>query len=745
MSSAAPINANEAIPVLRTRSRSSTTSASSIVGPIINEVNSVLKKKRRSSSNPYSPRLLKLEEKIASTESLDWDTFEKNPTFETHKGPNLGITGTVILAENRVNYADIPENPASITDIVGQSRKKQFQSETTDGLLDEDEVFSTPQSTPVKATGPTGLSKKGFAIDKGLSPILKRGYERSLEKALLRAGENLCPNFRENEDDIQICGLDAAVESGARTVEGQNNGGKFDDVFGINAIEQPSVVVNTGDIYCVSNLSAYAGNMDNATKIKYQMDIDRATNIADNEMADLDFAEFPDEFVVAKLREADAAKQLLLEAMTQLKFNDKQNYDANFSGEAIRVKGDLTHKIRDGHKYLKQKADAKDAADTAARADAANTAGAIARIKDARVKRLKDVYDAKTEGILNSLREVEEDDASLDGEVEALSEKLARYSKDADDHVKDIQSLVSDAIAAAMEPEIISLEGQITRIKTMKSVATNAIIELREHNGIVGKSSLNNHRLTDLKPPTFNGVQTGANLDFFTFKSEFIEYADSKNLSNEQRCTILKKTCLQGAAKTLVLHDTRLEVIWINLKGAYGTVSLLISKQLQVIRKYGKCEGTAEQKREWAIDMHAKLTRLLNIAVEHKKEDDIFHSTVVGEVRKLLPWKVQEEFVKLVSSHEDETHDEVTRQELFNMFLAYLKKFVSDETFRLRFDEMCDGETKTSSKHTKQPEQNKYGNRPSRKTNAGFQNNPQTMQGFHHKLCRASTRMDNSK
>ena len=235
--------------------------------------------------------------------------------------------------------------------------------------------------------------------------------------------------------------------------------------------------------------------------------------------------------------------------------------------------------------------------------------------------------------------------------------------------------------------------------------------------------------MKEVKPPVFNGTFAKDSLDYFSFKTEFSEYSRSYNFSKEEQCDLLKKACLQGTAKSIVLHMKNIDDIWNKLTESYGDPSQLINAKMKDLEKLGKCPDTIEKKREWFVETYSKVDKLKEIAVEHGQDQDLYHSSLVGLVKHNLTSLCRNDLRDEVRKYEKTNARDITKPELFDLLLAFLKTGVEDETFNMRFDAMAmkpDGMAASNKNSNNRDGEPSRGPRDRSKRN--YANNPQPQQ-----------------
>ena len=293
----------------------------------------------------------------------------------------------------------------------------------------------------------------------------------------------------------------------------------------------------------------------------------------------------------------------------------------------------------------------------------------------------------------NNLTDLEQAEPRGERKIEALLEKYKMYSTQVDEYLKDMTSIYQDAVVIGMADKATKIDSKSQSLKFKRTAANTALQLLREQSNMscfTGQKS----KLVDLVNPVFTGTLSNTSLDLYTFWTEFKEYSDAKNLSNEDRVTLLKKVSLVGSPRALVHHAD----IWKALKCSYGDPLELITAKASDIKKSGKCENY-NKRREWLIDVHAKLTRLVNIAIEHNKQEDLYHSALLGDIRELMPNTMVKDLRDRVKEWEEENAVEIDRSSMFALFLKFLQDTASEETFNIRFQSMTVGSDKPAGGH----------------------------------------------
>lgn len=441
-------------------------------------------------------------------------------------------------------------------------------------------------------------------------------------------------------------------------------------------------------------------NMDLSAIVELRIELDRILEVVEHDILTVAASEhYPLDFIRRKLSVGEKEKSELTKTSAALKHKDAEYFNQHYKDNVLKIKYDLSEYLRSGQRYIQSSTVKADAAAAAKVADKAPSPGSSASSSPTRQQSKKKRVDKFAGQLLalsaewvEKLKEVADAEVTTDKEADNVEHKLKMYVKDTDDHIKDLSSLSSDAYQCGDETRGIALENSIVNLKKRRTAAATSVMDMKAMRGMDGRASSAQHKLTDLKLPTFGGEMTAGKMDFYTFKTECTAYFRAKGLTKEEECVLLRKTALTGPAKTLVYHLEEADVIWDTLQDAFGMTSVLVNNKIEEIKKLGNCPPTdPEKKRDWVINAHSKLTRLLAVATEHNKLDDVYHSSVIGELKNALPYKLMDIFRKKVREAERTEKKESSKPELFAIFLEFLRDTVEEETFHMRFEMNTEG------------------------------------------------------
>ena len=398
----------------------------------------------------------------------------------------------------------------------------------------------------------------------------------------------------------------------------------------------------------------------------------------EDDIVTVDFDNSESQHIRDRLAVADANKKVLQAAIVFLTQHDNAHYVAALQTRVLNAKKVCVDYIKDAQTHLRKEVDT---VSTEAREAARLQRAAAALRRDRVTKNQRKAVDDLDE-LSATMQELGMAQPVTDKDFDLLQSKCEQHTKIGDQLLKDAQQLHHDAMAGAMKDEALEIDGAVQRYKGKNNDLQRKLIDHREKFEITA-SRRSMPRNSDLKCPVFSGV---GHPDFYTFKTEFDEYMSTQSWTALEHTRMLKRAALQGAPKELASDMDNSDDIWKILKLNYGVAGILIAERKKEIRKVGRCTGSAEKRREWAIDIHSKLTRLHAICRTHNKHDDLYHSEIFGDVRRALPDKSQTDFQDEVITWEEDNARDATRAELFSMLLTFLQTFIQKETSVLRFE-----------------------------------------------------------
>ena len=425
---------------------------------------------------------------------------------------------------------------------------------------------------------------------------------------------------------------------------------------------------------------------------QYKVDVEKAKDYVQDELPEIEMDMMPLSELKAILATASELKNQLADAMAHLATLDSVAYAATTKEHAVTAKKALIKFLKEGYAYVKNLEDEH-------RDPRAEILLASTNIKTARVQKVLSSFKHTADLLSAQLQSINDADTSTDNALFALLENYTAVCKDVDEFLKDLQGLYNDACSAGMGQEAEEIDEISLSLKTQRISTNKAVLKLKQRHGVDGRGSSNRTRLKDIKPPIFSGTSGGSNLDYYSFKTEYLEYVKCMNFSREEEFDMLRKTCLQGAAQAIIFHFKTSEQIWIKLRSSYGDSNLLINSKIKEMEKLGKCPEPSDKRRDWFIEVHSKISRLKEMALEHGLAEDVYHSNVMGAVRNSLPDKLKEKLREHSRETEINSGASNSREDLYDILIRFLQNRIEAETFNMKFDQQLSMQTDNTSGH----------------------------------------------
>ena len=307
------------------------------------------------------------------------------------------------------------------------------------------------------------------------------------------------------------------------------------------------------------------------------------------------------------------------------------------------------------------------------------------RVKQHRV----DTYSVTAQEHADSLKQqlcaIWQNTPSNEYEFNKAMEQYDTYAAKGRDLIKELDGYISDAMDCGLDDQAISITSSRNQLKDELTLARDNMYEHKSGFGIVGNSA--NTKLLDFKPPLFSGDPEADKKDFFSFKSEFLDYAASKALSHPDRLKVLQRTCLTGLAQSECEQFNDIEEIWAHLKKSYGNPKLLLSRKLDDIRKLGQCPTTPVKRREWAGQLQTRIKQVQELADRHSIVAELYDSGIYEYVQRALPSRLQDDLLDKIEEKENENDDGVpiSREHMFLEMVKFLDRVVSRFTFEINY------------------------------------------------------------
>ena len=460
-----------------------------------------------------------------------------------------------------------------------------------------------------------------------------------------------------------------------------------------------------------------ANMADQRDTSSYRRQIRKASMMLEDDFRSFEVGEVTLDFLKSRNKTAEDMKKTIQEAMLHLLEHDEEYYTAHLEDLATRTKADLITFIKDSQKVLR---DAETQKTNPSQAE--KIAQAAVNAKASRVQKFYRVLSAELEELTERMHAASDSETLTDSDIRALSSGVAKLEVRGEKVVEELRELISDALQCGLEGPAENMEVAIrTFRKDVRSIDSK--IALRRKEAGISSASHTGERYggVDLKVPEFRG-DSSDQLDFYSFQTDWKEYVNSKHLSKADELKVLQKTSLTGPARVACKDMKSLEDVWAFLKSSYGNPAMVFSMKVEEFKKVGTCTGSNVKKRDWAVNVQAKLAALHTLAKNYKLEDELYFSSIVPEMRKNLPYRLHEDMKKELK--EEESSDGVlSRRVIYEKLVVFLGKFVEHLTFEINYEMSAVNSLDNAKKDkfepaTKNPGKKAYSNQDTRASNA---------------------------
>ena len=193
------------------------------------------------------------------------------------------------------------------------------------------------------------------------------------------------------------------------------------------------------------------------------------------------------------------------------------------------------------------------------------------------------------------------------------------------------------------------------------------------------EEKMKNASILGIKLPKFKGYES--QMDYYTFKSEF-----EKLIMPRVKATLLpeylKNNFLDGQALQLVKEIDALDDIWERLKMSYGSVEILLNKQLEELEKGTPLYKIKSEEKliQSILKLKNSMLQLKALAKRHGIEKNLFHSSNLARVYNMMGKKWQLDITKKFLDSDK------TDEEKWNEIIEFLEKEMKIKEQMLLFE-----------------------------------------------------------
>ena len=447
-------------------------------------------------------------------------------------------------------------------------------------------------------------------------------------------------------------------------------------------LQNPRALKNQQNLSTVNGVENIPSNTKMAESgrenMSYRRQIRKANMLLVDDFKSFEIEEVTVEFLKQRCKLAEDQKVIIQNAMLHLEEHDAENFEEHLKVMATDCKRELISFIAMSQKAIKE-------AETNRAQGSPSELIAKAAV-EAKGKRVNKFYRA-LKGELSHIQEemelLPDTSTSTDADLHILTSNLQKLEKNGEQLVIEIKELISDALESGLSEAAESLESTVRAYRGVFREVDAKITALRKKAGVttVGGQKASG---VDLKAPEFRG-DSADKIDFYSFQKDWNEYAAAKNLSKHDELKVLLKTALQGPAKLACQEMKTIEDVWRFLKESYGDPTMIFHNKIEEFKKLGSCTGSNVKKRDWAVNVLAKLTALHALAEKNGIVDELYFSPIIPDISNNLPFRLHEDMKNGLRLEQSELGI-LPRKKRYDYLIVYLEKLVSKLTFDINYD-----------------------------------------------------------
>ena len=405
-----------------------------------------------------------------------------------------------------------------------------------------------------------------------------------------------------------------------------------------------------------------------AAKKAYR-NIKKAVMSWEDDFRDSDPTQMIKDRLSARLEKAEEMKALLAEAILDLGETEPEGWDDTVEAAANQLKKKYVGFIRIADSQLHGLSNAVNS-------------DPVVQVKANRVRKRNPVIINDMHVLEAELASCVDVTANTPTDVNSLmlhQETCAALREKAKDLADEARRLVTDATEAALADEAELIENGL---QSLLIADRDLVTKLAERKGACGLvTGAAPAQKCDVPLPKFSG--NIAENDYYTFLTDWQQYISAKVMNEPERVRLLKRSCLSGQAQTMTKKFTTVPDVLEHLKKAFGNPLLLFNAKIEELRKQGTCTGSDFKKREWMVDVKARMDDLELLSVQHGLTEKLYNSVVASEVQNSLSYAALKEFKKIVKK--ENVQGNVSAEFFWQSLSSHLDTCIDNITFDINF------------------------------------------------------------
>jgi len=433
----------------------------------------------------------------------------------------------------------------------------------------------------------------------------------------------------------------------------------------------------TGDVSVLIPTLSPISDMEQLIRDRYVLVATAKMLCDDEDLDDLDLSSVPQDFVEDLIKQSEAGKRNLREALAFLELNDPM-FTEDKKEDLQKTKTTFVSFVKRGQIFLRQ----NQVNSSAANLPQSNNKQGEIFVKQTRVTNRKDKIVNNMQGLIDEFSKLSATSPETDQHAAKLLDKYTDFKSQTADLIKDANELSKDAIDINATDDAVIIDDMAQQLKDASVEAKETLMDIKDKFGLVPSSNIKSGS-SDAKKPLFSGeTSKEGQLDFYSFQDDFWKYIGTRTASSAEQLRILTQDCLVGRPKISCKNFKSIDEVFAHLKKRYGNPKIMFDTKLGEIRKLGACPPALIKQREWFENVHEKVEYLVELSEKFNLMSLLEHSGLSAEIRAGLPKDLHKDLTDELTLQADE-YDMVPLSVEFKQVRSFLDRTIQTSTIHL--------------------------------------------------------------
>ena len=259
-------------------------------------------------------------------------------------------------------------------------------------------------------------------------------------------------------------------------------------------------------------------------------------------------------------------------------------------------------------------------------------------------------------------------------------EQVTQFREKGQTLLEEAKALVDDATDAGLSKESEQIDTAMRKLRDTDRETSINLLDKKSGFGLIGGGT-SRYQRSDVPVPKFSGNPNEA--DYYTFLKEWQQYTVSKVMSEAEKFRVLTRTCLTGPALGVSRRFETIPEVLEHLKVTFGNPTYLFASKLDDIRKLGVCNGSDTKRRDWVVDVNARLHDVFKLAESHQLLEKLYNCSIVGEVQDLMTSHMVKQFKKSIKKLDKLGN--TSSKSYWDALCTFLTECTDDLTFEINY------------------------------------------------------------